>query len=61
MKPSNNLSGLARRLILRASQKAPATLSERLKEEWRADLEYRSGPIAQLRLALVGSLTETHD
>jgi hypothetical protein len=52
MKPSNNLSELAHRLILHASQKAPAVLSERLKEEWLAHLEYRSGPIAQLRLAI---------
>jgi hypothetical protein len=52
MKAPNIRSGLAHRLILYASQKAPAVLCERLKEEWLADLEYRSGPFAQLRLAI---------
>jgi hypothetical protein len=52
MKPPNTLSDVAHRLILRASEKAPAALSERLKEERLADLEYRTRPIDQLRLAL---------
>ncbi len=52
MKPLNSMSDFAQRLILHASRKAPAVLSERLKEEWLADLEYRSGTFAQLRLAI---------
>jgi TonB family protein len=42
---------LARRLIIHAARKAPAALSERLQEEWLADLQSRSG-LARLRLAL---------
>jgi hypothetical protein len=51
MKPQHKLCDVAHRLILHASQKVPAALSERLKEEWLADLEHRSGPIPRLRLA----------
>jgi TonB family protein len=52
MKSRNDLPDLAHRLILRAAQRAPAALAERLTEEWLADLEYRTGPIARLRLAI---------
>jgi hypothetical protein len=43
---------LAHRLILRTAQRAPAALSERLQEEWLADLEYRIGRLSRLRLAI---------
>jgi TonB family protein len=43
---------LAQRLILHAARKAPAALSERLEEEWLADLASRTGSLARLRLAL---------
>ena len=43
---------LAHRLILRAAQRAPAPLAERLAEEWLADLQSRSGALPRLRLAL---------
>jgi hypothetical protein len=52
MSAPNNMAYFAHRLILHASEKAPAALSERLKEEWLADLECRSGAMAQLRLAI---------
>jgi TonB family protein len=51
MKPRND-PDLAQRLILHAARKAPPTLSERLEEEWLADLQSRSGSVARLRLAL---------
>jgi periplasmic protein TonB len=43
---------LADWLIRRAARGAPAALSERLQEEWRADLMTRSSSIAQLRFGL---------
>lgn len=49
---SRNDPDLAQRLIVRAARKAPAALSERLEEEWLADLQSRSGSLARLRLAL---------
>jgi TonB family protein len=52
MKTRNDLPDLAQRLIVRAAQKTPAALSERLTEEWLADLEYRTGAIARLRFAM---------
>jgi TonB family protein len=52
MKSRNDLPDLAHRLILRAAQRAPAALTERLTEEWLADLEYRTGLMARLRLAM---------
>jgi protein TonB len=50
MNPRND-PDLAQRLVVRAARKAPAALSERLEEEWLADLQSRSG-LARLRLAL---------
>lgn len=44
--------GIARNLICHAARKAPPALSERLGEEWLADLSARSGTLAQLRFAL---------
>jgi biopolymer transport protein ExbD len=43
---------IARRVIEQAARRVPTTLSERLLEEWMADLTDRSGRIARLRLAL---------
>jgi TonB family protein len=43
---------LARSLIGRAARGAPDTLSERLEEEWLADLAERHGAISRLRFAL---------
>ncbi len=39
-------------LIQRAASKAPASLAERLEEEWLADLAARCSTIARLRLAI---------
>lgn len=44
--------GIARRLILHAARKAPPALSERLEEEWLADLGARAGAVSRLRFAL---------
>src|SRR5665213_295782 len=52
MKSRPGCFDLARRLILRAAHSSPAALSERLQEEWLADLEYRIGLLARLRLAI---------
>jgi TonB family protein len=49
---TRNDRDLAQRLVVHAAHKAPAALSERLEEEWLADLQSRSGSIARLRLAL---------
>lgn len=43
---------LARRLIERAARRAPTALSDRLLEEWAADLADYRGPTARLRFAL---------
>ena len=44
--------GVARNLVRHAARKAPLALSERLGEEWLADLRARSGGWSQLRFAL---------
>jgi len=44
--------GLAHWLIHHAARRAPPDLSERLEEEWRADVAVRSSAISQLRFAL---------
>jgi TonB family protein len=46
------MTSIAQRLIQRAARRAPGSLSERLKEEWLADLASQRGPIARLRFAL---------
>jgi TonB family protein len=46
------LDGLSVRLIERAARSTPATLSERLQEEWLADLTARTGTLSRMRLAL---------
>lgn len=44
--------GLVVGLIRHAARKAPASVSERLEEEWLADLAARRGAIARLRFGL---------
>ena len=46
------LDGIARNLIWLAARKAPPALTERLGEEWLADLTTRSGAFSQLRFAI---------
>jgi TonB family protein len=46
------LDGLSVRLIERAARSTPARLSERLQEEWLADLTARTGTLSRMRLAL---------
>jgi protein TonB len=48
----NKGEGLARWLIQQAARIAPPDLSERLAEEWLADLESRQGVLARLRLGV---------
>jgi len=44
--------GLTRRLIQHAARNAPASLSERLAEEWMADLAERRGALARMRFGI---------
>jgi protein TonB len=44
--------GISRWLVQHAARSAPAALSERLEEEWLADLATRSGRMAQLRFGI---------
>lgn len=44
--------GLTRWLIQHAARNAPSALSERLEEEWLADLAERSGALARLRFGM---------
>jgi TonB family protein len=46
------VDGFARSLIQHAARTAPASLAERLEEEWLADFEQRSGPLARLRFGV---------
>ena len=46
-----DLDSIARRVIERAARRAPAALSERLQEEWMADLSERRGEGARGRAA----------
>ena len=46
------VDGIAHRLIHVAARRVPASLSERLKEEWLADFEAQRGAMARLRFAL---------
>ncbi len=52
MNPQHDRTDLAHRLIVRAAHRAPATLCERLEEEWLADLRSRTSAASRLRLAL---------
>ena len=46
------VDGFARSLIQHAARNAPASLSERLEEEWLADCAGRSGRLARLRFGV---------
>jgi hypothetical protein len=46
------MEGLARNLILHAARHAPGPLSERLTEEWLADMSERPSGFSRLRFAL---------
>ena len=46
------VDGFARSLIQHAARNAPASLSERLEEEWLADFAGRSGRLARLRFGV---------
>ena len=48
---ADRADGLAHRLIRRAAQRAPDALSERLEEEWLADLAEHRGRLSRLRFA----------
>jgi TonB family protein len=49
---SDNGQGFSRWLIQRAARSAPGSLTERLEEEWLADMATRRGAIARFRFAL---------
>jgi periplasmic protein TonB len=49
---NGGLESFARCLIRYGARSAPPPLSERLEEEWLADLGARSGPVSRLRFAL---------
>jgi periplasmic protein TonB len=49
---SARVEGLTHWLIHRAARSAPASLAERLEEEWLADLATRPSPLSRLRFAL---------
>jgi TonB family protein len=46
------VNAIAHGLIRRAARRAPDSLSERLEEEWLADLSERRGPLARLRFGV---------
>ena len=46
------VDGIVHRLISRAARRAPDTLSERLEEEWLADLAEQHGRLARLRFGM---------
>jgi len=48
----NRTDAITHWLIQHAARSAPASLSERLEEEWRADLVARSSAMSRLRFAL---------
>jgi TonB family protein len=47
-----DLDGVTHWLIHHAARRAPESLSSRLEEEWRADVESRFSPLSRLRFAL---------
>jgi TonB family protein len=46
------IDGFSRTLVHRAARRAPEALSERLEEEWLADMSERPGGFSRLRLAV---------
>jgi TonB family protein len=49
---NNFVDGYARSLVQHAARTAPASLAERLEEEWLADLEERKSALARLRFGV---------
>jgi TonB family protein len=49
---NNFVDGYARSLVQRAARRAPASLAERLEEEWLADFEERKSALARLRFGV---------
>jgi hypothetical protein len=49
---NNFVDGYARSLVQHAARRAPASLAERLEEEWLADFEERKGALARLRFGV---------
>lgn len=47
-----NVKNVSHWLIRRAAHRAPESLSQRLEEEWLADMEERRTPLSQLRFAV---------
>ena len=56
---NNLVDGIARSLVQHAARKAPASLAQRLEEEWSADFEERKSSLARLRFG-VGCYWATH-
>ncbi|MDB6159098.1 MAG: energy transducer TonB [Gammaproteobacteria bacterium] len=50
--PARWVDGFVRSLIQHAARNAPSSLSERLEEEWLADLAERRGQMARLRFGI---------
>jgi TonB family protein len=49
---NNFVDGYARSLVQRAARRAPASLAQRLEEEWLADFEERKSALARLRFGV---------
>jgi len=49
---NNLVDGIARSLVQHAARRAPASLAERLEEEWLADFAERRGQLARLRFGV---------
>src|SRR3954454_18033974 len=49
---NNLVDGMARSLVQHAAREAPASLVERLEEEWLADFEERKSALARLRFGV---------
>jgi outer membrane biosynthesis protein TonB len=49
---NNFVDGIARSLVQHAAHQAPASLAQRLEEEWLADFEERSSGLARLRFGI---------
>ena len=56
---NNLVDGIARSLVQHAARKAPASLAQRLEEEWLADFEERRSSLSRLRFG-VGCYWATH-
>jgi TonB family protein len=56
---NNLVDGIARSLVQHAAHRGPASLAERLEEEWLADFEERKSSLSRLRFG-VGCYWATH-